>query len=90
MKLVRKTLAKVADKHDEVISNTIEILLISFGDSSVDFELRCVVSNVDRHIQIRSDLYYAVEEALRENNITIPFPQRDLHFMSNFPTKKED
>jgi small-conductance mechanosensitive channel len=33
-------------------------------------------------MRFRSDLYYAIEEALRQNQIEIPFPQRDLHFRS--------
>jgi len=33
---------------------------------------------------VMSDLRYQIEESFRENNITIPFPQRDLHI------KRED
>jgi len=29
--------------------------------------------------QIKSDLRFAIDKSFRENDITIPFPQRDLH-----------
>jgi len=32
--------------------------------------------------RFRSELFFAVEEKLRENQIEIPFPQRDLHLKS--------
>lgn len=84
MQKVRRTLAKVADAHEDVISDTIDVLMMGFGDNSVNFELRCTVSDVNKHIQIKSDLLYATEVALKEAGIKIPFPQRDLHFISSF------
>ncbi len=87
-KLVRKTLAKAADKHEDVISDTIEVLLIEFGDHGIRFELRCVLSDVDRHVQITSEIYYSVEEELRAAGIIIPYPQRDLHFKTPFSEDK--
>jgi len=32
--------------------------------------------------RFRSELNFAIERKLRENNIQIPFPQRDLHLKS--------
>ena len=54
----------------------------SFGESSLDFELRCFIRNVDRRLITVSELNYAIERALREAGIQIPFPQRDLHLRS--------
>ncbi|NQY41908.1 MAG: mechanosensitive ion channel [Legionellales bacterium] len=79
MKLVRKTLAKAAINHEDAISDTIEVLLIEFADSGIKLELRCILSNVDRHVQITSELHFMVEEELKAAGITIPFPQRDVH-----------
>lgn len=31
---------------------------------------------------VMSDLYFAIDEALRKNGIEIPFPQRDVHVKS--------
>ena len=61
----------------------------SFGDSALDFELRCFIKNIDDRINVISDLNFAIDAAFRENNIEIPFPQRDLHF-KNSPGKDPD
>ena len=42
----------------------------------------CVFLDSHRPTRFRSDLYFAIERKLRENNIEIPFPQRDLHIRS--------
>ena len=54
-------------------------MFMNFGDSSLDFQLRVHVEPIERYWTIWSDLHYAIDAAFREANITIPFPQRDLH-----------
>ncbi len=54
-----------------------------FGDSSLDFELAVWNrDNVRNPRGFRSAMRFAIENALRENDIEIPFPQRDLHLRS--------
>jgi potassium efflux system protein len=60
-------------------------LFLGFGDSSLDFELRAWTDRFDAWMQVKSDLAVGVEAALRGANITIPFPQRDLHLVSTTP-----
>jgi small-conductance mechanosensitive channel len=36
-----------------------------------------------------SDLNFAIDKMFRENNIEIPFPQRDLHIRSEKPVENE-
>jgi small-conductance mechanosensitive channel len=57
------------------------VLFRGFGDSSLDFEFRCWTSSDDWYI-LESDLTIKVHDALKENSIEIPFPQRDLHLRS--------
>ena len=52
-----------------------------FGDSSLNFTLRCCVSTIERRWQIVHELNVAINTALKEHNIEIPFPQRDLHII---------
>ena len=40
-------------------------------------------------MNIKSDIRYIIDEKFRENNIKIPFPQRDLHIVSDH-RKKDD
>ncbi len=80
---VKTILESVAAEHPEVIDNGTspkpKVLFRAFGDSSLDFELRCYIRNIDKRIQIISDLNFAIDAAFRKHNIEIPFPQRDLH-----------
>ena len=58
---------------------------VDFGDSSLDFKLRVWVETSDDGYSIRSDLAVAVQEALEQAGIGVPFPQRDLHLVSVSP-----
>ena len=53
-----------------------------FGDSSLNFTLRCCVSTIERRWIIVHDLNVAINRALAAENISIPFPQRDVHIIS--------
>ena len=55
---------------------------MGFGDSSLNFELRVRVQRIERRFSVMSDLNFAIDRAFRENGVTIPFPQRDLHVIS--------
>ena len=51
----------------------------NFGDSSLNFELRVFLKEIEGRLGIISDLNFAIDKAFREANIEIPFPQRDVH-----------
>lgn len=53
-----------------------------FGDSSLNFTLRCCVSTIERRWQIVHELNVAINGVLKEHNIEIPFPQHDLHIIN--------
>jgi len=83
-KQVEKLLLDVAKNNPDVIqSNPTQVWFTEFGDSSLNFEL-LVWTDVRSvgALKLRSDLYYAIFEALAEAGIEIPFPQRDLHIRS--------
>ena len=81
--LVVKTLAACARDHDRVTSTmSPQVLFLSFGESSLDFELRVWIKDVDFRLTVRSDLHQAIDRKFREANIEIAFPQRDLHVRS--------
>jgi len=62
------------------------ILFRGFGDSSVDFELRVHLYDVDRRLSTISNINFAIDKAFREEDIEIPFPQRDVH-VKTWPDK---
>lgn len=51
----------------------------NFGDSSLDFSIFFFISDsfIDPHI--KSDIRFRIDALFRENEVTIPFPQRDVH-----------
>ncbi len=55
---------------------------MGFGDSSLDFELRIWIRQIEKRYVVTSDLNFAIDKAFRKADIEIPFPQRDLHVRS--------
>jgi small-conductance mechanosensitive channel len=56
-----------------------------FGDSSLNFELRVHLLDIDNYFSVYGRILQEIERKLREAGITIPFPQRDLHLCSVAP-----
>jgi potassium-dependent mechanosensitive channel len=80
MELLRSTLLDVASKYRGVLKSPPPVVhFAGFGDSSLDFELRVFLRDVNQRIKSSSDLRFAILAALREAGISIPFPQRDIH-----------
>ena len=78
--LVRDTLIEVAAAHPEVMPEPEPfVLFTAFGDSSLDFELRCYTSQADRRVRIATAMRFEIVRLFRERGIEIPFPQRDVH-----------
>ena len=74
-------LVEVAKEHPDVMSDPEPAALFrGFGDSSLDFQLRAWTRG--DFVQVSSDLLVAVNCALADAGIEIPFPQRDLHLRS--------
>lgn len=78
---VKQVLLEVALSHDGILKNPPpDVLFDSFGDSSLQFNLRVWTDSYsDRPKVLKSQLYYAIFEKFRQHNIEIPFPQRDIH-----------
>jgi small-conductance mechanosensitive channel len=75
---VLEILLGVARSHPDVLETPAPVALFTgFGASSLDFELRAWTAG--DFVGIASELRVAVNRALAEAAIEIPFPQRDLH-----------
>ena len=85
--LVKKLLLEVAQTHEDVLNAPGEhkptVTFQDFGASSLDFSLRVFIPDIERRFIVASDLRFAIDAIFRENNIEIPFPQRDLHLRSS-------
>jgi small-conductance mechanosensitive channel len=83
--LVKRTLLEVAAKHDKVLEEPAsQVFFQDFGSSSLDFELGVWIDDAAGEPGITSDLRFAIDAAFRKEEITIPFPQRDLHLKTGF------
>ncbi|MEO9569716.1 MAG: mechanosensitive ion channel domain-containing protein [Polaribacter sp.] len=82
IELVKNILIEVAKAHPKVLKNiSPRVLFTDFADSALQFKLLFVINNSYEHLTIKSDLRFAIDKKFRENNVTIPFPQRDIHLI---------
>ena len=56
---------------------------VDVADSSLNFRLAFSLNDSFEARFIKSDLRFAIDKAFREHNVTIPFPQRDVHVFTN-------
>jgi small-conductance mechanosensitive channel len=85
---VRDVLLACARAHPRVIADPPPAVLFrAFGDSSLNFELRCFTDNVMERLVIISDLLFAIERRFREEGIEVPYPQRTVHLAGTPPGK---
>ena len=84
IELLEKLLLEIADENPKSLKDPKpSVLFDSFGDNSLNFELALwTASMTTRPRRFISTINFAIEKKLRENNIEIPFPQRDLHIRS--------
>jgi small-conductance mechanosensitive channel len=81
--VVLELLKGVAEAHSSVLDEPeAQALFLEFGDSSLNFRLRVWIPRYEEGFAIRSQLTVAINAALRDAGIQIPFPQRDLHVRS--------
>jgi potassium efflux system protein len=82
--LAEKTLYQVAKDDPLVMEDPPpRVVFNSFGESSLDFELRVFTKDVDDYIVARHRLHMDIDRAFRKAGIEIAFPQRDLHLRSS-------
>ena len=80
-----KTLLEIAGNNADVIKGNPHLpdfcaLLLDFGDSSLDFELRVLIPDINRRRYVTSETNRAINAAFNKLGIEISFPQRDVHF----------
>lgn len=80
MKLVKETLLQVGETLPwRIPDSTVSVLMREFADSSVVFSLMVQVSNPWKSRRFTAEMNEAIWWAFKEQNITIAFPQVDVH-----------
>ena len=81
---VKDILYQCALKHPLVEkTKNINVTLDDFGEYSLRFKVYFWAKKTWEIINIKSDIRFTIDQAFRNNGITIPFPQRDIHVISS-------
>lgn len=81
---VIRMLVSVASAHPGVLSNPPpRALLVKYGDSALEYELRVWTDQFDQSTQIQSELAAAVYAAAQAEGMSFPFPQREVRLLQN-------
>ncbi len=85
IELARNLILEAAKEHPRCsIDPEPKCFLREFADSSVNFLLYMWVDDVtEGRYEPKSDVMRAIWRKFKENNIAIPYPQRDLHIVSD-------
>ena len=84
--LVTKILEEVAKSHKGVLKNPkCFVMFDDFGDSALLFSINFYINDSFSDPRIKSAMRYQIDAKFRENGITIPFPQRDVHIFQSRP-----
>jgi small-conductance mechanosensitive channel len=82
VQLVKKLLLDTAYAHPDVLKEPEPVVIFSdFGDSSLNFKLVFTLNDSFKAAFPKSDIRFEIDRLFRENNVTIPFPQRDIHII---------
>ncbi|QHQ36698.1 mechanosensitive ion channel family protein [Algicella marina] len=80
---VRKIAREAAATEKRVVGNPAPVChIVGFGDSSIDFILRFWIEDPSAGLtNVRGNVYLALWDALKRENIDIPFPRRDIQML---------
>lgn len=78
--LTQRLLMEIAEEHPMVLETPApSAVMKAFGDSTLDFELRCFIPEREGFADVIHDLATAIDRRFLAANIEIAFPQRDLN-----------
>jgi small-conductance mechanosensitive channel len=81
---VRDILLACAREHPLVLATPPpRAFLMAFGDSALEFELRCVVAHVDNGLPVKSDIHFDILRRFRAAGIEIPYPQHEVRIVGD-------
>lgn len=85
--LVRNLLLQSLENDNRILKRPKPFVLFEdFGDSALVFSIYFFISDSFIDPAIKSDIRFRIDTLFRENKVTIPFPQRDVHF---YPSEKQ-
>lgn len=90
---VKEILMECTVQHEKVLKSKEDnkypfVRFVDFGDSALLFEVYFWSDDIFPIENTKSDIRYLIDKRFREEGITIPFPQRDLHLKSGSIVKE--
>lgn len=90
---VRDILMECTIQHDKVLKSIKDgkypfVRFVDFGDSALLFQVFFWSNDIFPIENTKSDIRYLIDKRFREEGVTIPFPQRDLHIKSGFRSEE--
>jgi len=78
-KLTQRLLLEIAAAHPQVLAEPAPTCwMMGFGNSTLDFELRVYVGEINQRNLVKTELQFRIAEVCREHDIELAFPQMDL------------
>ncbi|MFC1528354.1 mechanosensitive ion channel family protein [Candidatus Latescibacterota bacterium] len=82
MEKVKQILAEILKAHPNVLDNPLwGIWFTEFGDSSLNIFIRFWIRNYKDKFNIKDEINMEINRRFEEENIVIPFPQREVHIL---------
>lgn len=83
VELVHRLLQEIVKQHSNVLRDPeATVTFEAFADSSLTFTIRAFLADVSFRLPTTHDLHNQIYKSFAQHNISIAFPQRDLHIRS--------
>ncbi len=81
--LAASLLDEIARRHAMVLRDPAPVVALEgFGDSALNFVLRCYLPSLEKRMQVVHELHMTIDRSFRKHGIEIAFPQQDIHVRS--------
>lgn len=80
LEAVQQALLDATKEHPDILSEPApQVFCTGYGPNSLRFNLLVWISEPHKQFKIKSDLYFRIDRILRDRQVEIPLPQRELH-----------